>query len=410
MGGGGLRGVQQPVARSPNWPNCFRGPSQLAALLFWSRRGVDEENRPAVLAASLQRFSLLAVSSLLLLIGTGIFNGLVEVSSFSAFVDTAYGRALLAKLLAMVPLLIVAGLNAVVLRPRFVDSAANGDAGSTERLRLNLVRLVALEAGLALAVLAIVGVLTQYTPSRVEAEASAALSSPAAVLGASQASERDAFGYPLSTGDWYWVAAGGLALAGLLLWIWSGYLRRGLPQARPLLRTASVGLAAIAAVVVLVGLSQSPGTTRAFDTAVALRYQATDGRLILLEIDPFQLGPNEFKVTAMTESEEVVPADSVELRFSDLENGEDAEAVAAVQGSELAHFAQHELERTGWWEIEVVVDDAASATFYLRLDRPSLAPLEFAAPTTSLIPRPNSSSVKPLRDTKRYGRSGGKRS
>ncbi|HUF52987.1 MAG TPA: CopD family protein [Dehalococcoidia bacterium] len=356
------------------------GLVSLAALFFWSRRSLNEEDRRAVLAAYLQRFSLLAVTSLLLLLGTGLFNGLVELSSFSALIDTAYGRALLAKLLAIVPLLIVAGLNAVVLRPRFVESAARGDAGSTERLRLNLVRLVALEAGLAMVVLAIVGVLTQYTSSRVEADASAALASGAVGAPAAQASDRDAFGYPLSTGDWYWVAAGGLALAGLLLWIWSGYLRRALAQARPLLRIASVGLAAIAAVVLLVGLSQSPSTTRAFDTAVALRYQATGGQLVLLEIDPFQPGPNGFKVTTMTESEVVVGAQSVELRFSDLEDDAQPDAVPAAPGAGEAYFTEHDLERTGWWVIEVVVDDAASATFYLRLDRPSLAPLEFAPP------------------------------
>jgi len=346
----------------------------VAALLLWSRRAVDPPDRPALLATALQRFSLVAATSLTLLLATGLFNALVEVPAWSALIDTAYGRALTLKLVLVLPLLAVAGLNAFILRPGLVRKVQQ-EAGGIEELRRLLARTVPLEAALGIAVLAVVGVLTQYTPARTELEAAV---QPAAAA-ATAAEDRGSLDSPLASGDWSWVAAGLFLVAGILFWVWSGYLGPALGILRRGARVIAAGLAIIAGLVILDDLTTSEQPA-AFEAAVALRYQASDGRLVLLEIDPFQVGANRLKATVMTEQEQTVEAQSVQLRFSRLEVDSVSADIAATRGGgeQPSYFAEFSLPETGWWAIEAVVDDQASTTFYLRLDQPSRAPLEFA--------------------------------
>ncbi|MFQ5880628.1 MAG: c-type cytochrome, partial [Dehalococcoidia bacterium] len=75
------------------------------------------------------------------------------------------------KLALVLPLLAVAGLNAVILRPALVARAEAGGRQSIEGLRRLLARLVSVEAALAIGVLVIVAVLVQYPTSRQEAAA-----------------------------------------------------------------------------------------------------------------------------------------------------------------------------------------------------------------------------------------------
>ncbi|MDO8612265.1 MAG: CopD family protein [Dehalococcoidia bacterium] len=341
-----------------------------SALLIWSTRMLPSEERTPLLAAAISRLSLVATTSVVLLMATGLFNALAEVSTWSSLVNTAYGRTLTAKLTLLVPLLAVAGTNAFLLRPRLVREAV-ADGAKVERLRRVLTRTVPIEAAVAFVVLVVAAVLTQYTPARIGVEAAATVAPEAAARG-------DALGFPLTVLSWPWVVAGALAVAGVLLWLWAGYLGPALRLVRTAGRTAAVGLAILAGVVVLGEVATSGGPPN-FDTAVAYRYQATDGRLALLEISPYQVGVNRFRVTVLTEDGQPAEARSVKLSFSRLEQGDAVrEAALAPQGDH--HLGEFRLGDSGWWAIEAVLDDAASATFYLRLDQPSRAPLEFAAP------------------------------
>ncbi len=268
----------------------------LGVVFVWSRRKVDERSRPPLLAGALWRFSLLAGTSLALLLTTGVFNALVQVPRWESLIDTAYGRALIVKLVLVAPLPGAAAVNAFVLRPRLIREAAE-DPSAVERLRGLLVRFMSVEAALGVAVLAVAGVLTQYTPAHIEVEAARAAQTPPA--GAVQM--RDSFGFPLVTGNWSWVVAGGLALAAVLLWLWSPHLRARIKAPAWAMRAASISLSIAAIALVGTNFTASPQSSSAFNPRVGFRYQATDGRLVLLEIDPFQLGHNQFKVTAMTE-------------------------------------------------------------------------------------------------------------
>jgi copper transport protein len=143
--------------------------AMLVVTFIWSVRNITRGERSEVLAPALQRFSEAAVVSLALLLFTGVVNTVIELDRLADLVDTGYGRALLAKLLLLVPLLCIAAVNAYLLRPRYVFEAEYTRPRSRQRLEeleVQLLRGVRWELGLVLVVLAVVGLLVQLTPSR----------------------------------------------------------------------------------------------------------------------------------------------------------------------------------------------------------------------------------------------------
>ncbi len=162
---------------------CWLGALiQLPLLFWWTKSKLDDEKRLLYLANALDRFAWLAVISVTLLIGTGVFNGFVQLPNKEALWETTYGRVLIAKLALILPLLGVAGLNAVFIAPRLSDAIdalhdENADERATEpsrprlerQLRLLqavLPRTTALELTLGAAVLITVAVLTQTTTAQ----------------------------------------------------------------------------------------------------------------------------------------------------------------------------------------------------------------------------------------------------
>ena len=91
---------------------------------------------------------------------TGLYAGWLQVGSFEALLTTLYGQALLIKLLLLVPLLGIAGINLLVTHRRLQA----GQALWTGRLR----GLVGAEIMLAAGVLLAVGVMTSISPARTE--------------------------------------------------------------------------------------------------------------------------------------------------------------------------------------------------------------------------------------------------
>ena len=125
-------------------------------------RTLDPAGRTRLLAATLQRFSPLALVSVLALAATGTIQALVEVRHLDALTSTAFGRAVLIKI-ALLTVLI--GLGAVnrrrvvpALRRLAAGGAAPGDAGRLLR------RTLRAEVLLILVVLGVTGALTSYAP------------------------------------------------------------------------------------------------------------------------------------------------------------------------------------------------------------------------------------------------------
>lgn len=95
---------------------------QLPLVFWWSRNRLDPSRRLLYMANVLDRFSWLAAVSVVLLIGTGVFNGFVQLPTLESFWETTYGRVLIVKMALILPMLGVAGINALFLKPALVDA------------------------------------------------------------------------------------------------------------------------------------------------------------------------------------------------------------------------------------------------------------------------------------------------
>lgn len=105
---------------------------------------------------ALRKFSQMGYLAVALLAITGAINTLFLVGSLGAMFGTSYGRLLAFKILLFLAMVVVASINRFRLAPRL-----SGDPGALRAL----VRTVALEQGLGLAVLAIVSVLGTWPPA-----------------------------------------------------------------------------------------------------------------------------------------------------------------------------------------------------------------------------------------------------
>ena len=115
----------------------------------------------AVVTALAQRFSVLGLLAVAVLLTTGVANASFQVAGYPALFGTTYGQLLLVKLLLTVPLLLSGAVNLLVLQPALVRASASPRA-VTRRLR----RSVAVEVGLAFGILGVVAALGLTTPAR----------------------------------------------------------------------------------------------------------------------------------------------------------------------------------------------------------------------------------------------------
>ena len=167
----------------------------LVPAMAWVRRNArDEAQRFLLLANVFDRFSIIAGLSVLTILATGTFNGLAEMPNAHAMLHTTYGKVLLAKLILLMPLLAVAGLNAFVLKPWLVSAIdavyqAGSGAAAAQRekaaariaaLQRWLPRAVIVETALIVAIFAAVGVLSQSATARGEVAQNAAKTAQAA--------------------------------------------------------------------------------------------------------------------------------------------------------------------------------------------------------------------------------------
>jgi copper transport protein len=126
-------------------------------------RTLPANERVQFLAPAIVRFSGLAVTAVAVLVVTGVYRALAEISGPGDLVSTAYGRVLLVKLVLFGVMLAVGGYNRLVLHPRLERAAlglAAGDRGAGAALRVS----IRAELALAAAVLLSVAVLVAFPP------------------------------------------------------------------------------------------------------------------------------------------------------------------------------------------------------------------------------------------------------
>ncbi len=127
----------------------------LAALILvlWRGRAAADSHDSQWRAALVQRFSLFAAAAVPILLAAGLLNALIQVPDARGLVETDWGAAFIAKLVALLLLFAAAGLNAVVLRPRAAGGGLRAERWFGPMMRIEL--------ALGVVVLIITAALTQ---------------------------------------------------------------------------------------------------------------------------------------------------------------------------------------------------------------------------------------------------------
>jgi copper transport protein len=112
--------------------------------------------RRTLLAILVPRFSVLGIASVAVLAVSGLYSTWAQVT-LPAALATPYGRVLLLKVVLVGVILALAAINLLRVRPRLAREDAAGD---------QLRKLVAGEAGIAVLILLLVGLLTALEPAR----------------------------------------------------------------------------------------------------------------------------------------------------------------------------------------------------------------------------------------------------
>ena len=126
-------------------------------------RLLEPRARTRLLVGVLARFSAIALASVLVLSVTGAIQGIVWVHTPAHLLDTAYGRAVLIKVVLLTTLVLLGALNRQRTLPRLASAATRGEAPG--RTGLVLRRALRGEVALIVVVLGVTGALSGYPPS-----------------------------------------------------------------------------------------------------------------------------------------------------------------------------------------------------------------------------------------------------
>ena len=169
LAGAGLAASGHASAAHPQWlmrPAVFL---HAAAVAFWIGAlvplGIALFRRDPEAAPALRRFSAAIPWIVAMLVVAGAVLAIVQVQTFGALLDTAYGNVLLVKLALLGALFVLAAIN----RWRWTGPALGGEAAATKRLA----RTIAVETLVALAIFGVVACWRFTPPPRALALAAA---------------------------------------------------------------------------------------------------------------------------------------------------------------------------------------------------------------------------------------------
>jgi copper transport protein len=123
---------------------------------------LESADRTRLLAAAVTRFSTVALFAVAALVASGVAQAIPELESLSDFLDTAFGRALLAKIVLLLTLIGLGAWNRERAQPRLAVLAIAG--APTGRTGLELRRTLRTEAALMAVVLGVTAALVAYAP------------------------------------------------------------------------------------------------------------------------------------------------------------------------------------------------------------------------------------------------------
>jgi copper transport protein len=120
-------------------------------------------DRVRAVSAVLDRFSPFALAAVIVLLATGTIQALIEINAFSQLLHTAFGRAVLIKIVLLLALIGFGALNRQRTLPRL--RKASGRQSGTGATGLLLRRTLRTEVALIATVLVITGALSGYAPA-----------------------------------------------------------------------------------------------------------------------------------------------------------------------------------------------------------------------------------------------------
>jgi copper transport protein len=127
---------------------------------------LEPGERTRLLAAIVARFSAMAGVAIAVLLASGIAQGIVEVRTPANLVETAFGRAVLVKIVLFAAIVALGAVNRRRLLPALSHAARSGEPpGRAGQL---LRRTLRAELVLGIVVLAVTGALAGYAPSVAE--------------------------------------------------------------------------------------------------------------------------------------------------------------------------------------------------------------------------------------------------
>jgi copper transport protein len=127
---------------------------------------LEPGDRTRLLAAVVARFSALAGVAIAVLLASGIVQGIVEVRTPANLVETAFGRAVLVKIVLFAGIVALGAVNRRRLVPALTRAAREGEPPGTAGALLR--RTLRAELVLGAAAIAVTGALAGYAPSIAE--------------------------------------------------------------------------------------------------------------------------------------------------------------------------------------------------------------------------------------------------
>ena len=137
----------------------------LILLFYWIRK----TNEPATLLIAqdaTRRFSLIGIVSVVVLVLTGSFNASYLLNGFAPLFGTTYGWLLLAKLALLIPLIGLAAVNLLRLKPRLLSFSSFDQTTKVSEVLSRLQQSVVAELGVGAIVLLLVGAMGITPPAR----------------------------------------------------------------------------------------------------------------------------------------------------------------------------------------------------------------------------------------------------
>lgn len=165
---------QYPFAKTNDWLHLAAagvwvgGLFHLALTLPKAISTLKSQQRLRVLHRVIPLFTRLASVSTILIVLTGVYNSWMHVDKLGELRSTSYGRTLSLKVLLVIPMLVLGGVNTLILHPRTSRLIENedGDLKASANVDQSFLRSVRIEALLGVAVLFVAAILVFEQPAR----------------------------------------------------------------------------------------------------------------------------------------------------------------------------------------------------------------------------------------------------